>query len=782
MARTPRSSQGGKTKAGSKAKDTRKSKRTAASAARSMPTKEDILAFVGDATGKVGKREIARAFGIKGPDKVALKAMLRDMTDEGLLKGNRKKLKQPGRLPLVTVIDIVDRDSDGEFVCEPSSWDENDDGPKPRILLTEAGPRRGAAAGLGDRVLARIQAIPADAQDGYAFEAKIIKKLAREERQLLGIYRANTERKGGIIEPVDRRQLRSHIVHGGDEAKAQDGDLVRFTLEGNRRLGPPRAKVAAILGNPDDQRQVSLIALHAHGIPEAFPPNALAELDDLPALSPNGREDLRDIPLITIDPPDARDHDDAVWAGADPDPKNTDGWIVIVAIADVAFYVRPGSALDRAALERANSVYFPDRVVPMLPEVISNDLCSLRENEERPCMAVRMIFDKAGKKRSHTFLRGIMRSHAKLSYVQAQRAIDGKPDRSAKAHVETILKPLWAAYAALHAAREDRAPLDLDLPERKIRIGEDGRVAEITVPDRLDAHKLIEEFMIQANVAAAEALEVKRSPLIYRTHDAPSPEKLGALKDFLETLDISVPKAGALKPANFNHILAKADGSEHDALVNEVILRAQSQAEYTDQNYGHFGLNLRKYAHFTSPIRRYADLIVHRALISAHKFGDDGLPDETIQELAEIAAVISERERRAMAAERETVDRLISGYLADRIGAEFPARISGVTRSGLFVRLDETGADGFVPAASIGDDYYRHDEDHRALIGDRTNEAYVLGDAVKVRLVEAIPDAGALRFDILSPGRRLKHAGKSKRRAPQRGRSKPKPRTRGRRS
>lgn len=726
-----------------------------------MPTRDDVLTFINEQPGKVGKREIARAFGIRGNDKIALKALLRDMSDEGLIKGNRKRMKQPGKLPPVTVLDIVARDNDGEFICKPAQWDENEEGPTPQGLL--ASDTRAATAGVGDRVLAHIDPIPKDQQDVYAFEARTIKKLSRDERQLLGIYRANAEQKGGTIEPVDRKMLRSHIVQPSDESGAQDGDLVRFTLEGNRRLGPPRARVAAVLGNPDDQRQVSLIALHAHGIPEAFTPAVLAELDDLPSLRESDRTDLRDIPLITIDPPDARDHDDAVWAGPDPDTANAGGWIVVVAIADVSFYVTPDSALDHSALERANSVYFPDRVVPMLPEKISNDLCSLRENEERPCMAFRMIFDRNGYKLKHTVLRGIMRSRAKLSYVEAQQAIDGEPGEAAAPHLETILKPLWQAYASLAAAREKRAPLDLDLPERKIHIGDDGKVVDITVPARLDAHKLIEEFMIQANVAAAEALEAKRQALIYRAHDAPSPEKLNALRDFLETLEISVPKAGALKPANFNNILERADGSEHDQLVNEVILRAQSQAEYTEQNYGHFGLNLRKYAHFTSPIRRYADLIVHRALITAYKLGDDGLTDDVIPRLPEISKDISERERRAMAAERETTDRLIAGFLADRVGAAFKARISGVARSGLFVRLDETGADGFVPASSVGDDYFRHDEERRALIGERTGEAYVLGDPVEVRLVEAIAEAGALRFELLSEGRRLKAGPRPKR-------------------
>jgi len=392
--------------------------------------------------------------------------------------------------------------------------------------------------------------------------------------------------------------------------------------------------------------------------------------------------------------------------------------------------------------------------VPMLPEKISNDLCSLKEGEQRPCLVARMVFDRHGNKKRHTFLRAMMRSAAKLSYEEAQAAIDGRPSAKAEPLLERALKPLWAAYAALTAARDRREPLDLDLPERKILIDKTGRVERIVTPDRLAAHRLIEEFMIQANVAAAEALEAKRAPVIYRVHDAPSKEKLLALRDFLEGLDLKLPGSETLRSSDFNKLLQHAKKLPVVDLVNEVVLRSQSQAVYAADNIGHFGLHLQRYAHFTSPIRRYADLVVHRSLIRALGLGAGGIADEEVSRLKDIAQAISDTERRAMAAERETADRLIAGYLADRVGAEFSARISGVARSGLFVRLSDTGADGFVPAATIGDDYFRHDEAARALIGDRTGETYRLGDDVRVRLVEAIPMAGALRFEMLSDGKR----------------------------
>jgi ribonuclease R len=346
-----------------------------------------------------------------------------------------------------------------------------------------------------------------------------------------------------------------------------------------------------------------------------------------------------------------------------------------------------------------------------------------------------------------------MRSAAKLHYAQAQAAIDGGPDDTTGPLLEPILQPLYDAYAVVKKARDDREPLDLDLPERKILLKADGTVDRVATPERLDAHKLIEEFMILANVAAAETLEKKVTPLIYRVHDEPGPEKVIALREFLQTLDISFPKTGAMRPETFNRTLRQVKGHDSEPLVNEIVLRSQAQAEYAAENYGHFGLNLRRYAHFTSPIRRYADLVVHRALVRALALGEGGLPEtETVETLAETAANISATERRAMKAERETADRLIAHFLADRIGATFRGRISGVTRAGLFVKLDDTGADGLVPVRTLGGEYFQYDEARHALIGTRSGAMHRLGDTVEVRLVEAAPVAGALRFELLSEG------------------------------
>jgi ribonuclease R len=720
-----------------------------------FPSREQLLAFVKDHAGKAGTREIARAFGLKNADRAELKRVLRDLADEGVVEKRHKRLHKPGTLPSVTLADVIARDRDGEFIAVPSEWDEEAHGEAPRIRL--AAQRRhkggGESAGLGDRALLRVEKLGED--EGAAYGGRVIKVLNRAKTRMLGIFRS-LPGGGGRLVPVEKKALGRELAIARDATlDAQDGELVAAEVSKHGRFGLPTGRVKERLGSLKNERAVSLIAIHAHGIPSVFSSDTEKEAQAAKPADLSGREDWRALPLVTIDPVDAKDHDDAVHAEPDRDPANRGGHIVTVAIADVAHYVRPGSALDREALDRGNSVYFPDRVVPMLPERISNDLCSLRPAVDRAALAVRMVIAPDGRKKSHSFHRVVMRSAAKLHYAQAQDAFDGTPDDTTGPIKEAVLDPLLAAYHAVRKARDQRGPLDLDLPERKILLKADGTLDRVIIPQRLEAHRLIEEFMILANVAAAETLERAGLPLIYRVHDEPSLEKVEALRELLRTLDMSFPKGAVLRPALFNTVLAQVKGTEYETLVNEVVLRSQAQAEYSAENYGHFGLALRRYAHFTSPIRRYADLIVHRALIRAGKLGNGELPESAdVRSLNEIAARISAAERRAMAAERETVDRLIAHHLADRIGATFEGRIGGVTRAGLFVKLDETGADGFIPARTIGDDYFQYHEDRHAMIGRSTGETYRLGDSVTVRLVEAIPVAGALRFELLSAGRK----------------------------
>jgi len=682
-----------------------------------------------------GKRDIARALGVKGDERIALKRILKELEEEGAIeRGKKRSYAKPGVLPEVTVLEIIGADTDGELLARPQHFE----GEPPKIYVVPGKEQENVAAlGRGERILARLT----ETRDGY--EARIIKHLGASVHRVLGVYHQGA--REGRIAPIDRKSRYEFIVDNRDRNGAVSNELVMAEPLSGRASGLPRARVIERLGSMSEPKAVSLIAIHAHGIPTEFPREAIAEAERAKPADPRGRTDLRKYALVTIDPEDARDHDDAVWAGPDDDPGNPGGHIAIVAIADVAHYVTHNSALDREALKRGNSAYFPDRVVPMLPERLSADLCSLIENEDRPCLAVRMIFDKHGNKRRHEFLRGIMRSPASLTYAQAQRAFDGKPDRK---DVAKPLADLWACYQALAKARDARDPLNLDLPERRIVIGADGKVASIAYRERLESMRVIEEFMIQANVAAAESLERARLPLVYRIHEAPSQEKLFAFSDYLRTINVAFAKGQVIKPGVFNRILANVKNGPHAEIMNDVVLRTQSQAVYAPDNIGHFGLNLQRYAHFTSPIRRYADLIVHRALIRALKLGSDGLTDSEIGKLGEIAEHISMTERRAMAAERDSTDRYVAAFMEDRVGALFGARITGVTRFGLFVRLPETGAEGLIPARSLGFEYFRHDEKKHALIGDRSGIAFKLGDRVIVRLMEAAPLTGGLRFEL----------------------------------
>jgi ribonuclease R len=717
-----------------------------------FPGRDAIVAFIRANPGKIGTREIAREFGLKNADRVELKRILRELADDGVVAKRGRKIHEPAALPPTVVADITGRDTDGELLATPTEWDTEESGAAPKIRVhVPRRPQPGTAAGVGDRALMRIEKL--DEGDGALYRGRVIKVLDHARTRILGIFR-KAPGGGGRLVPVDKKQAGRELnIAPPDTGGAEDGDLVSVDLVRSRGYGLASGRVKERLGSLSSEKAISLIAIHAHEIPQAFSPGALREAEQAQPATLKGREDWRDLPLVTIDPPDAKDHDDAVHAAPDDDPNNKGGYIVHVAIADVAFYVRPGSALDRDALTRGNSVYFPDRVVPMLPERISNDLCSLVPGQPRGALAVRMVIGPDGRKRSHSFHRVLMRSAAKLHYAQAQAAIDGRPDDMTGPLLEPILKPLYAAYALVKLARDERDPLDLDLPERKILLKPNGSVDRVIVPERLDAHRLIEEFMILANVAAAEMLEKKGLPLIYRVHDEPSQEKVHNLQEFLKTLDLPFAKSGALRPSLFNRVLGQVRGEDYEPLVNEVVLRSQAQAEYSADNYGHFGLNLRRYAHFTSPIRRYADLIVHRALIRALGLGEGALPEtETLETLSEVAAQISVTERRAMKAERETADRLIAHFLADRVGATFQGRISGVTRAGLFVKLSDTGADGLIPIRTLGTEYYNYDETRHAIVGSRSGAMHRLGDVVDVRLVEAAPVAGALRFELLSEG------------------------------
>ncbi len=715
-----------------------------------LPDKETLLKFLREA-GEAEKADMAKAFGLKGADRRALRMMLKDMEAEGLLgKRGRGGFAEAGALPPVGVADVIEVDTDGDLFVRLVKAGE--DAPIVRLAPDPAEKVAGAPR-LGERVLVRFERL-----ESGEFEAKLIKKLGQSAHKILGVVRKSLRgpRQEIRVEPVDRRSKESLVLFGPEAEALKDGDLVVAEVgEAAGRFGPKRGRVLEVVGREDQPRAASLIAIHTHGLPTGFSQDAEDEAEAAVGPTLEGRTDLRHVPLVTIDPIDARDHDDAVYAEPDEDPVNPGGWIVWVAIADVAAYVRPGTPLDREARDKGNSVYFPDRVEPMLPERLSNGLCSLREGENRACLAVRMVFNRSGDKIGHKFVRGLMRSAAKLAYEHAQSAIDGEVSDVTGPLLEPVLRPLWAAYACVGQARDRRSPLDIESSERKIEISPEGEVLSIRPRERLTAHRLIEEFMIQANVCAAETLEAptkgqKRPALIYRVHDTPSQEKVQSLADFLATIGINWSKGEAPRTDRLNRLLIQTKEGPHAEIVNEVVLRSQMQAVYSPDNIGHFGLNLARYAHFTSPIRRYADLVVHRALIRALGLGTDGLTDEEIARLRETAESITASERRAMAAEREATDRYVAAFLSDRVGAEFDGRITGVTRFGLFVRLGEIGADGLAPVSSLGDEYFVHDDKAHCLIGERSGKRWRLGARVRVKLLEATPITGGLLFEVLS--------------------------------
>ena len=709
-----------------------------------LVTKRQILEFIKESPTPVGKREIARAFNIRGGARIALKAILKELQNEGHLdRGRNRRIRPAGDLPPVLVVEVVGTDSDGEVLCRPTNWEENE--PAPAIYLN-ANRAPVAAPGPRDRILVRVKKSGPD-----VYEADTIRLLGKGPSVVVGVF----ERQGayGTIRPTSRGRQRDVRIAPENSGGARDGDVVAIEYLRDGRGTSRQAKVIERIGPISEPKTYSLIAIHSREIPVEFNGDALAQAETSGPVALGRRTDLRDLPLVTIDGSDARDYDDAVWAA--PDEELSGGWRIVVAIADVASYVKPGDPLDKAAVERGTSVYFPDRVVPMLPESLSNGWCSLVPGEDRPCLAAEIRIDAQGKIRSHHFLRALIRSAARLTYEQVQAARDGTPDSMTEPLLKDVIGPLYGAYEALSRGRDSRGTLDIDVAELEISLGEDGHVATIEPRSRLDSHRLIEEFMITANVAAAESLEDKGAPVMYRVHEPPSLDKLEALRQSLASLGLKLQRGSAIKPIQLAGILRQAADSGHVDLVNSLVLRSQSKAVYSPENLGHFGLSLQRYCHFTSPIRRYPDILVHRALIAAHGLGAGGLTEGAADRFEELGEKTSMTERRAEAAEREARDRYVTAFLSDRVGARFPGRITGVTRFGLFVTLNQIGADGLIPISTLPNDYYHHDETEHRLIGRDSGLTYTLGESVLIALREANIDTGGLVFEIIEGGAQL---------------------------
>ncbi len=704
-----------------------------------LPTPKQILEFIASSPTSAGKREIARHFGLKGQEKIALKAVLRDMADEGLIDGEKRAFHRMGGVPKVTVLRVMAIE-DGEAFTIPDNWSPDDAMPPPRLRLMEKGNR--SALKVGDRVLARTE------EAGAGWRAFPMKKLPASEEQVLGVVEIDGAGKGWLA-PVDKRVRSASPI--SDMGGAEAGNLVLAEPAGRSvRSG---VKVTQILGDPLAPRAFSLIAIHKHGIPNLFDEDTLAEAmlaAKLP-INTEKREDLRHLPIIAIDPSDARDHDDAIWA----EPDGTGGFRALVAIADVSFYVRPGSLIDREARKRGNSVYFPDRVVPMLPEVLSADVCSLRAGEDRAAMACHLMIDSHGQITSWRFTRAIVRIAEVIAYEDAQARIN-------EGTSGVGLENLWAAWRALAKARDARDPLDLDLPERRVMLDQQGKITEIALRERLDAHRVVEDFMISANVAAAKALESKVAPVVYRIHEPPSREKLVALKDYLASFERKFALGQVISPSLFNRLLKDVVDDAEKALIMEAVLRSQTQAYYGPRNAGHFGLALASYAHFTSPIRRYADLLVHRALVDGFQLeqpapkidlpAKSGLSDRDRDDLGKISEAISATERRAMMAERETIDRYVAAWLSSRVGEVFATRITGVQKFGFFATIIGLGGDGLVPVSTLGEERFAYDESAQVLSGEQSGTSYSMGMIVQLRLAEANPLTGALKFELEQGG------------------------------
>lgn len=756
-----------------------------------------IIELIQSSDKPLKKSQMAKALYIRGAQRFVFKQILRELQESGELeRGERRRFGLPGTNPDAILEDAIseiqaesstipkislqraaqrggDRsirrasekpltkgliaaevileDDDGEFYAQPVNWvPQKGETSPPRIHLINLKEsfRKGSSyLTHGSRV-----AVMVTSREGGEWEAEVIRRILKDKTVHLGIFQPSGHGKSpaGMISSINRRDTfpGTHIRHEDCEGLSA-GDIVQYSMEASGHV-----KILRTLGQFDDPHMFSQIAIHNHNLPHVFSDKSIQEAESGKIPSLGNRTDFRDLDLVTIDGEDARDFDDAVWAKADEDPRNVGGWRAIVAIADVSYYVKMGSELDKEAKERGNSVYFPDRVVPMLPEALSNEMCSLKPHVERACMAIEMVISSGGKLKSYKVKRGLMKSKARLTYNQVQAAIDGSPDEMTQPLLENVIQPLYGVYKSLLKARNQRGTLDLEVPERQILFDEKGDVRDIVIRQRFDSHKLIEELMIAANVAAAKTLTAKNWPCLFRVHDRPESSRVENLHQFLKPYKLKFQRNMDPSPAQFNELLHSVKGKPFEDSVNQLVLRSQCQAKYSPENLGHFGLSLSHYAHFTSPIRRYADLVIHRSLIGALGLGNDGY-DSKPQNLEEIGDHISLRERAAVSAEREVIDRYAISYVSHHVGEDFDVVITGLNRFGLFVVMPDSGAEGFIPKGSLGDgigDAFYYDELNAHMVGRRSGTRFKLGDKIRATLMEANITTNNLIFRLV-PGR-----------------------------
>lgn len=713
-----------------------------------LPSDDELIRFIEEQPSPPKVKEIAKAFGLKPELRAPLRTHLRGLAENGKIKTlDGRRVTGSGHLPPVAMVEIAAITDDGDGIAHPVDASEGSDAEI--LVVPDRRQQKSKSFATGDRMLVRLTLIGPN-----QYEAQIIRKMDRHRQRVFGqVFKS---RDGYGLEPIERGARSAFNLIAPDEKTPFDqGDMVEAELVKSSGYGRKTAKVIRNLGSANDQGAFAALAIAEFELRHIFPDEVLqdAEKSKKPVLG--GRVDLRNTPLVTIDGADAKDFDDAVFA----EPDGDGGYRMMVAIADVAHYVAPESPLDREAQKRGNSVYLPNFVIPMLPEALSNGLCSLVPGEDRACLAVEMIIDKTGAKTSHRFMRGLMRSHARLTYdaVEDYRlGVDTEPPSGLDGkHLDHLLE----AYELRAKIRTERGALDLDLPEKRVEFDDDGNALGILKRHQSISQKLIEEFMILANVAAAETLEESGSLCVFRAHEPPDPSKVDGLRDVVKTMGIPFPKGQVIRSHHFNELLGKAknlDDENAKTLLNETILRCQSQADYRITNPGHFGLALRRYAHFTSPIRRYADLMVHRSLINHLK--DEVIPMPSPDVAAETAQAISDTERRAASAERRTIDRYATKLAEHLSGKIIEGRVATVAGFGAFVQLADSGAEGLLPLGRLPDDYYEVDTSAGIIKGRKTGVVIRTGDTVDVMILEVSPLKASILLGWadggkLSPGR-----------------------------
>lgn len=656
----------------------------------------------------------------------------------------KKKFKKT--IPETCHLEVISANDSGELWAKTVEQGDNPEGHKIYVLENR---RIKPPFEVGDKFIARISRRP------EGFVAKPIARTATATTAADTVYGVIENRENKCYLKATEKNIRMDYLLE-DIGPARPGDFVAVALVGERRF--KEARIIKNFGKFDLNKATATLVLEKHGIPLEFPENVFRETTKLPQFEAGLRLDLTDVPLVTIDGDDSKDFDDAVWA-----KKTINGFNLIVAIADVAFYVREGSELDREAYKRGNSVYLPNVVVPMLPEILSNDLCSLNPNQCRAAVVCMIEIDNEGNLRDFNFKRAVIKSAARLTYKEVQSAIEGNKNEKTAPLYKNVIEPLYEAYLALDKARKKRGALELEIEEVKVKVDKNGMVKSIEPEENLTSNKLIEEFMVAANVAAAKVLGKTKLPVMYRIHEAPRAEKLEDIKPLLHNLKMKLPDPTALKPSHFNKIIEKCSINGGALGISNLILRLQSQAKYSPENIGHFGLGLTDYAHFTSPIRRYADLLIHRALIRACKMEDGGALSEEagIKLFEETAEHLCVTERRAVSAERDITARFISAYMQPAIGQDFEVKVSGMSAAGMFVRISAIGAEGLVPLSSFPDDRYDLAEGNVELKGQKTGLSFKMGDVIKCRLMEATPLTGGLIFKYVDPEDGVEYAEKS---------------------